>query len=503
MTIKRYDIGGFYNKLRDSQIDSTRSINSYQSVDPITQKKTIVPASGHEFIKSLTASDAHRSAFVRQDKGFAYVIVGNELIELNTILAETVLGTIGTTSGYVGVSSNEGEVVFVDGTGAWRWDISGATFSPIFFGGPPFPQAGPGNTVLPVDITNLNNFLIVVDPTTNKWHVSQPNSARDWATLDSIVFTGAGSILVGCRALHERLFIFGNLTTQVWTNPVVLQNQPGVVPFPFVKDTSILIEHGLASRESLKEAFELMFYISNDISGVSGVQMIEGTLPQKISTPAMDLALQELTTVQDVQALLYKENGLIFYQLSFSVDNKTFVYVFPDSPPPRPMGTWHELQTAAGDRHISSTHFFFNQKHYIGSYLDQDLYEFSYLFHTYAGELIKNVLFGPLIETEGHKRIRIDRLEVVMVTGLLPSPVPVTDPSQEPQLFLSLSRDGGKTYGNIRKVSVGNTADYQKRVIFRRLGVLRGRDLIPKIEFYSKIPLYITGIVLTYQVLPQ
>jgi hypothetical protein len=502
MTIKRYDIGGFYNKLRDSQIDSTRSINSYQSMDPITQKKTIIPASGHKFAKDITASDAHRAGFVREDKGFSYIVVGNEVIELNTILAETVLGTIGTTSGYVGVSSNEKEVVFVDGTAGWRWDIAGATFSQIFFGGPPFPQPGPGIGILPVDITNLNNFLIVVDPTTNKWHVSQPNSAKDWATLDSVVFTGAGSILVGCRALHERLFIFGNLTTQVWSNPVVLVNPPGVVPFPFIKDTSILIEHGLAARGSLKEAFELMFYISNDSSGVSGIQMIEGTLPQKISTPAMDLALQELTTIEDAQALLYKENGLIFYQLSFSTDNKTFVYVFPDTTP-RQMGSWHELQTTAGDRHIASTHFYFTRKHYIGSYLDQRLYELSYLFSTYDGELIKNVLFGPLIETEGHKRIRIDRFEVVMVTGLIDPPVPVTDPSQQPQLFLSLSRDGGKTYGNIRKVSVGNTSDFQKRVIFRRLGVLRGRNIIPKIEFYSKIPLYITGIVLTYQDLPQ
>ena len=496
MATKRYDIGGFYNKLRDSQIDSTQSINMYQSVDPISQKKTIVPSSGHILAKDIVASNAHRTALVREDKGFTYVVIGNEVIELDTLLNETVIGTIGSISGYVGISANEKEVVFVDGTGAWRWEIDATTFSEIFFGGPPFPQAGPGIGILPVDITNLNDFLIVVDPTTNKWSISLPNNARDWATLESVVFTGGGDVLRGCRALHQRLFIFGNITTQIWSNPVVLSTQPGTVPFPFIKDTSILIEHGLAANGSLKEAFELMFYISNDSSGVSGIQMISGSIPQKISTPAIDLALQGMSNIEDAQALLYKENGLIFYELNFTGDNRTLVYVFPDTTP-RQQGTWHELQTVGGDRHIAATQFYFDNKLYIGSHLDSKLYELSHLIITYDGDLIKNILFGTLLETEGHKRIRIDRFEVVMVTGL------VDDPEEEPELMLSVSRNGGKTYGNIMRRSAGKTSEFQKRVIFRRLGVLRGRELIFKIEFHYKVQLFITGIVLTYEVLPQ
>ena len=493
---KRYDIGGFFNQLRDSQIDSTQAINAYQSVDPVTKKKTVVTASGHELAKTITGSFNHRAALVREDLGLAFIVVGDEVIELDQFLGETVIGTIGTTEGYVGVSANEHEIVFVDGTGAWRWDTNLATFSQIFFGGPPFPQAGPGESFIPTDITNINGFFIAVDNSTSsiKWRISQPNNGRDWKTLDFVLFLSPGNRLVGVRALHKRAFIFGNLTTQVWYNGV------GLADFPFIEDTSILFEHGLAAVGSLKESFELMFYISRDISGTSGVQMVIGSLPIKISTPAIDLALQKLTDISEAQAILYKENGLIFYQISFTSDERTFVYVFPDTMQSQ-RGTWHELRTLDGLRHVAATQFFFNNSHFIGSYLDTKLYNLDFEIFTYDGDLIKIELIGPVIETEGHKRIRIDRLEVEMVTGLLP--VPVVVPGDEPNLMISLSRDGGKTFGNITRHSVGNTAEYQNRVIRRNLGTLRGRVLIPKIEFHYKIPLFITGIILTYEDLPQ
>jgi len=497
---RRYDIGGYFNQLRDSQIDSTQAINMYASVDPVTQKKTIVPASGHSIDGGavITASNVHRASFVREDLGFAYIVVGDEVIQIDKFLAETVLGTIGTTQGYVGIDANQHEICFVDGTGAWRWDTDTSTFAQIFFGGSvsTFPQAGPGENFFPIDITNINGYLLAVDIGTSsiKWRISQLDNARDWATLDFVNFLSPGDRLAGIRAHHKRAFIFGNVTTQVWYNGV------GLSDFPFLEDTSILPEHGLAAVGSLKESFEVMFYISRDKSGVSGVQMVVGTLPVKISTPAIDLALQRLTNVEEGQAILYKENGLVFYQISFTTDEKTFVYVFPDTIP-RPRGTWHQLSTLDGLRHVAATQFFFDNKNFIGSYLDTKLYELSFEITSYDGDLIRMVLIGPNLQTELHKRIRIDRFEVEMVTGLLPTPV--VDPADEPNLLISFSRDGGKTFGNITRHSVGNTAEFQNRVMRRNLGVLRGRVLIPKLEFPFKIPLYITGIILTYEDLSE
>lgn len=506
MATKRYDIGGFFNKLRDSQMDSTQAINMYESIDPITKKKTILPASGHEFVKDLVASNAFRAATVRNN--LAYVVIGNEFIEIDSFFNETVLGTIGTSVGYVGLSQNEKQICIVDGTAGFIWDTGTSTFSTIVFGGPPFPPSG-GSIVdfFPIDVTNIDGYFIFVGTEDRSgdivpvWRISQLNNGKENATLDDVLFLSPGDVLVGCRALHLRLYIFGKSNTENWYPGT------GLSGFPFVKDNSILFEHGLAAQGSLQQAFDVMFYISRDQDGVSGVQMITGTLPQKISTPAIDFALEGFSNIEDATSLLYKENGLIFYQINFTEDNRTFVFVYQDITPFQG-GSWHELKTFDGNRHIGNTHFYLDNKHFIGSYLNQDLYELSYLIRTYASgplesnkDLIKCILFGPLLENLGHKRIRLDRFEIVMVTGLLESPV--IDPGQEPTISLSLSRDGGKTFGNIMEISVGNTSEFQKRVIFRRLGVLRGREIIPKIQFNFKIPLIITGIVLTYEDLSE
>lgn len=501
MTTKRYDIGGFFNKLRDSEIGDAQSTNMYLTIDPITQKKAIVIASGHEFKKTINASNAWRAAIVLEKKGLAFIVVGNEFIQLDTTLAETVLGTITTTDGYVGITATDNEVVLCDGTAMWRFDTNTTTFSEVFFGGPPFPQASPGITpkFTPIDVVNVNGFLVAIDGSSTDWRISLPNNARDWRTLDVVI---APFSLVGVGTINKRLFVFGNSITQVWNN------QTGATGFAFSEDESVLIEHGIASVGTALEAFQLMFYVSSDEDGISGVQMIAGTLPQKISTPAIDLALSKLTDVTAASAILYKELGLIFYQINFTADNKTFVYVMPDVQP-RTLGSWHELQTYDGKRHIAQVHFYFTNKHFIGSYLNQDLFELSHLFRKYGvappavagSELIKCILVGLLIENEGHKRIRLDRFEIEMVTGL--SDVPVLTTAEEPQIFLSLSRDGGKTFGNVMNRPVGSSADSAQRVIFRRLGVLRGRDLIPKIEFHYEVPLFILGIILTFEDLPQ
>jgi hypothetical protein len=56
---------------------------------------------------------------------------------------------------------------------------------------------------------------------------------------------------------------------------------------------------------------------------------------------------------------------------------------------------------------------------------------------------------------------------------------------QNPQVSLRISRDGGRTFGNERKVPLGKVGEYYSRVMLRRLG--SARDFVVKITLTDSV----------------
>ncbi len=69
----------------------------------------------------------------------------------------------------------------------------------------------------------------------------------------------------------------------------------------------------------------------------------------------------------------------------------------------------------------------------------------------------------------------LQRLEILVQSGVGLS----TGQGSDPKLMLSISRDGGHTYGNEMQLGVGKIGEYQARAFANRLG--RGRNLVCKV----------------------
>jgi hypothetical protein len=83
------------------------------------------------------------------------------------------------------------------------------------------------------------------------------------------------------------------------------------------------------------------------------------------------------------------------------------------------------------------------------------------------------------------KPIQISRLWVDCESGV------GNAAGDDPQMTISISKDGGHTWGNEKTASIGKMGQYSKRAIFRRMG--RGYDWTFKLRITDPVKRALIG----------
>lgn len=338
--------------------------------------------------------------------------------------------------------------------------------------------------------------------------------------------------IVACRTLHRRVFLFSNNYTEVWENAGIGTN------LPLRRNNGLLMEYGTPAIGSIVTGFDKMIFLSQDRDGLGSVMEVIGTESIPISTRALDFQLAQYAQAQqinDARGIFIKENGLIFYRLNFTAANHTYVYNVTLSNPQTEEGRlWHEEQILNGDRHPAQTHGYFFGNNYFGSFDQPILYQVDSAFVTNDGEPIPRIRIGRCYVPSTYNRTRIDRWMLDIVQGLSivnnlsgildllaengniiqteggldiildQSTLTPTYSTIQPPVFLSVSKDGGVTYGYRQAATMGAIGNRKHRTIWRKLGVIpRGQGFIPKVEFFTEVPFIILGAAWFYEVLPE
>lgn len=333
--------------------------------------------------------------------------------------------------------------------------------------------------------------------------------------------------IVACRTLHRRIFFFSANYTEVWENAGLGTN------LPIRRNNSLLMEVGTPAIGSISVGFDRMFFLAQDRDGLAGVMGVSGTQSLPVSNRALDFQLAQyaenpLLGVDDARGVLIKENGIIFYRLNFTRANHTYVLNVTMSEPTMPR--WHEEEVLNGDRHPAQTHAYFDGVNYYGAYNEAIFYAVDDTVSNNNGEAIRRVRIGRQMTPEGYNRLRIDRFQVDLLQGQKDIEVFIevdllAEDSEEiltekginiildqetdigggqPVVYLSISRDGGQTYGNVLPANMGKIGERTFRTVWRKLGTTpRGQGYVPKIEFFADIPFIILGAAWDFEVLPE
>lgn len=615
MSSENYDIVGSYNNQRVTSIDSERTVNMFEYVDPLGKKpKTLINTSG--LIDTEIQFGASSMGFRRQFvfNNIEYSVVGADIFRTTTNGSTSLIGSFANTdTGYVGIDANTFQIIFVDGQNGYIWDTNTNKFTQIT--DPSFPTN-------PLDATYLDGFFVVTDGGTNGFQLSSFNQGLIWGpvsgtgtntftlaggsaniTLTSgsnatyqigtpVVFAGgslpgelvagttyyvvsisstniirvsatpggtpitsaaggSGTVtnngqlqqgfmtshpgtIVACRTLHRRLFLFSQFYTEVWENAGIGTN------LPFRRNNSLLMEYGTPAIGSIAVGFDRMYFLSQDRDGLGAVMQVTGSQSLPVSNRALDFQLAQYAAdqqVSDCTSFLIKENGLIFYRMNFTTANHTFVYNVTLSDPNSEEGKlWHEEEVLNGDRHPAQTHAYFNGVNYVGDYANPVLYQVDSGTYTNAGEAIRRMRISRPVVPPGYQRIRIDRLQIDLLQGnvadidadfeFLPlltesNLIILTENGIEievepavnvnahkspivPFVYLSISRDGGQTYGYTIKAPMGRIGQRTARTLWRKLGTTRrGQAFVTKFEFFDPVPFIILGASWDKDLLPE
>jgi hypothetical protein len=361
-------------------------------------------------------------------------------------------GSLVTASGNVAFADNGLQLVFVDGPNGYIFSLSTNSLSQIV------SEGWLGAT----SVCFIDGYFIFNKPNTQQYYIS---ALYDGSSIDGLDFAsaeGAPDDLIAVHAVHKELWLLGE-------NSVEVAQNTGAADFPFERIDGAFIEYGCAAAASVASTANTIFWLGQDKQGFGLVWMAEGYQPKRVSSFALEFAIQGYENVQDAVGYTYQEDGHYFYVLNFPSANTTWVFDINN-------GQWHErafwnTTTGQYERHRGQCHVGAFGKHLIGDYATGKVYEQSLNYLDDNGNVIRRMRTSPhVFDSVDLNYITYHRFQLDMQVGVGSS----VDP--DPQIMLQWSDDGGYSWSNEHARPIGVIGAYKTRAIWRRLG--RGRDRV-------------------------
>lgn len=460
-------IGPSY-QLRSVNIDCQRSVNLYPEKHELGTGKEQEAFSLHGtpgLLLKLTLAQSPVRALYTASNGNVYAVGGNKLYSINSSFEATERGTLSTSSGEVSIADNGIDMVLVDGANGYYFTFGNSTF----------------NTITDDDFLGANivqyqdGYFIFNKPNSGQFYISGLNSTSI-DPLDFALSEGNPDNLVGHISVHRELWMFNEKTTEVFFNS-------GNADFPFERLEGGFIEHGCAARFSIAKMNNTVFWLGKSETGTGIIYMANGYSPQRISTHAVEQAIQGYSDFSDAKAFCYQQEGHAFYVINFPTADTTWVY-------DTSTGAWHErtyTNDGVQERHRADVYSFGHDTHLVGDYENGKIYAFSLSTYDDDGEPITRLRVAPHI-TAGLARVTFHKFQLDMETGVgLDGITQGTDP----QAMLQFSDDGGHKWSNEKWVSFGSIGARRARAIWRRLGL--SRDRVFKIKITDPVKVVLIG----------
>lgn len=370
---------------------------------------------------------------------FFYGVHRNTLYKVDNSGTMTSLGTLNTSTGRVGMAHNGAVILIVDGTNGYTYTIASNTFAQI--GDADFLNGAK-------TCAWLDQLFIVEDG--DQFATSPDGSA--WDATERAAAESSPDGIVRIIADHGELNVFGAISTEYWvTTPAV--------DFAFQPIKSATAEWGLAATWSACKANDTIVMLAKNNDGQASVVRLNGHVPQVISTPDIDAIINDYSTISDATGLAYKVGGHPFYQINFPNADASWLY---DGLSNR----WTAIKSYGMGRHRGEMAIQFLSRTVIADSENGRLYRLNPDTYTENGEAIEVEMISETLRLPDGQRFPVDRLRLDMEVGV----GAVSGQGSIPQVMLSVSRDGGYTWGAEMWANAGQIGKYKTRVEWRRLG---------------------------------
>lgn len=336
-----------------------------------------------------------------------------------------------------------------------------------------------GTNVLTTEVSDvtmggfMDGYFIALDNATSTIKISDLLDGETWDGTQIAQRSTAADPWRAMLVKYPRVWLLGEHTGDVWYNA-------GTSPFPFAPIQGVQIPYGIAASFSMTTVGPAIMWLTHNQNGDGQVVEALGYAPTVVSTEPLEYALSTYSRIDDAVAWSYQDQGHEFYVLNFPAANRTWCY-------DRTEGMWHERGTwdaVNGEFDVWGPQYHalvFNQ-HLVLHAGNGTIYRMSHDLYTDSdGAGLRRLRVPPILANE-QNRMFIDRLQLHVEAGLGLT----SGQGSNPQILMSMSRNGGRTYGNQRSRSSGVQGDYDARLIWMNCGA--GRNPVPMFSSSDPVP---------------
>ena len=459
-------VGASYTA-RSAAFDAEQCINLYPETGSPTSKSVVMllGTPGKRLWSTLAGGSVR--GLLRFSAAMGIAVVGANVYTLTTAGVGTLVGTVDGISTPVSMASNGTQVMIV--TGPFGYIFVPATGVLTRIVDPDFVGA---------DTVQFEDGYFVFNKTgTGQFQITQLYGT-DIDGLDFATAEGSPDLLLSLLVDHREIWLFGETSTEVFFNS-------GNVDFPFERINGAFIEQGCAAKFSPAKMDNTVYWLTADERGQGTVQRAQGYSPQRVSTHALEYAINQMPRIDDAVAYTYQQEGHSFYVLNFPTARKTWVY-------DAAVNLWHERawrDPASGalsqDRAICQMAF--AGETIVGDWETGKLYVLDLEHFTDNDDPIARIRSCLHISSLDYKQQFFASLQVDMQAGVGLT----TGQGSDPKAMLQWSTDGGYSWSNELWASIGKIGERRARVKWRRLG--RSRDRVFKVTITDPVRVVIIG----------
>ncbi len=452
---------------KGESVRSNRSdlVNLYPHFESVGSKSPVVLLNT-EGTKKASADTASDILGLYEFKGLVYLALRDRIVSWNGREFTEIAGVAEEVYFYqdrVFIADNGSDIMFVGAQG-FSYNPETLVFTVMS------TVAGwyPATTV-----AYLDGYFIFNRKGTGQFFISKLYSIElnplDWATGEAAPDDTRAVVVAG-----RELWIMGTRSTEIWYDS-------GDRLFPFQRIPGAVTDIGIANADTIGRIHNSIFFVGNDykVYSTSGYEILP------ISNTSIELLIDE-SNVRKFMAFTYYNNGHYFYVLHLS-EYTTVVY-------DAVTGLWHRRVSCTDEQDplLDGGRWKINgainryDKQTIYGYSARSFYELSTNFYTDDGVKIRReAVTMPLNKTPNH--VTLAEIQVDMESGAYDNTL-----ISNYEIWLQLSGDDGRSWGNRRIGNIGKRGQYTVRARWQRLG--QHRDVIGKVVITDPMPICLLGL---------
>ncbi len=405
-----------------------------------------------------------RGQFVASD-GTHYAVTGSTLYRVTESGGIGFGEALGTIPGVdrVEIDANRTQIGIAASNRLFVWDTATSYFSEVT--DPNFQ----GCSTLAV----INGFGLIGRPDSDQFSLTAINDFTTIGALDYATAESRADKLVAIRVVGGEPWFLGAETVEPWPNT-------GAANFPFER-SGFNQDVGCVARDTCINIGPTLIWLGRDrkAGGLSVYRAASSYQPERISTHAVDRLLERANRPDLAYAYTWRIEGHTFYALT--CDAGTVVY-------DAVTGAWHQAASGAWPIASAPPPSRFNSQAYVGTsnILGDDMGRLSRVTFDanddLGNALVRETVTAPMGAVGRKVAVLAVEMELEAGTGGL---------TLDPQVLLSVSRDGGHTWETPRAARTGLMGKYKTRVRWNRLG--QGRDFTFRFRMSDGAPFRMTG----------